>query len=132
MTICRAGVATVLQLVLGVGDDKLWQALAGVVDVDDAEEAVKKNVNEEEVRKRLKERILTRSGNEKLGAGEGEEEAWRGRLWIRRRRRRRPSKGYNNSQGKSRKRRQPIERRRRKRAQPIERRRRTFVKNICE
>ena len=37
MTICHAGVATVLQLVLGVGDDKLWQALAGVVDdVDDA------------------------------------------------------------------------------------------------
>ena len=37
MTICCAGVATVLQLVLGVGDDKLWQALAGVVDdVDDA------------------------------------------------------------------------------------------------
>jgi hypothetical protein len=30
MTICCAGVATVLQLVLGVGDDKLWQALAGV------------------------------------------------------------------------------------------------------
>ena len=33
----KEGVATVLQLVLGVGDDKLWQALAGVVDdVDDA------------------------------------------------------------------------------------------------
>jgi hypothetical protein len=45
-----AGVATVLQLVLGVGDDKLWQALAGVVDdVDEAKkEAVKKWVNEEE------------------------------------------------------------------------------------
>jgi hypothetical protein len=57
MTICRAGVATVLQLVLGVGDDKLWQALAGMVDdVDDAEEeAEKKKINEEEVRKRQKE-----------------------------------------------------------------------------
>jgi hypothetical protein len=44
-----AGVATVLQLVLGLGDDKLWQALAGVVDdVDDAEEeAAKKRVNGE-------------------------------------------------------------------------------------
>ncbi len=64
--------STVLQLVLGVGDDKLWQALAGVVDdVDDAEEAAaKKKVNEEEVRKRLKEPIFTRTnwpGNEKLG-----------------------------------------------------------------
>ena len=49
--------ATVLQLVLGVGDDKLCQALAGVVDdVDDAEEEVaKKRVNEEVARKRHKE-----------------------------------------------------------------------------
>ena len=49
--------ATVLQLVLGVGDDKLWQALAGVVDdVDDAEEkAAKKRAHEEEARKRQQE-----------------------------------------------------------------------------
>ena len=44
--------ATVLQLVLGLGNDKLWQALASVVDdVDEAEEeAVNKKVNEEEAR----------------------------------------------------------------------------------
>ena len=49
--------ATVLQLVLGLGDDKLWQALVGVVDdVDKAEEeAAKKRVNEEEARVRQKE-----------------------------------------------------------------------------
>ena len=93
MTICRAGVATVLQLVLGVGDDKLWQALAGVVDdVDDAEEeATKKKVNEEEVRKLLQET----------------------KNWA--------TNGYNKSQGKSSKRRQPIERRRRN----------AFVNNPC-
>jgi hypothetical protein len=60
-------VATVLQLVLGLGDDKLWQALAGVVDdVDEAEEeAVKKRVNEEEEKKRRKEE--EEAGIEKLG-----------------------------------------------------------------
>ena len=43
-----------LQLVLDLGNDKLWQALAGVVDdVDEAEEEeAKKLVNEEEGRKR--------------------------------------------------------------------------------
>jgi hypothetical protein len=50
-------VATVLQLVFGLGDHKLWQALVGVVDdVDEAEEeAAKKRVNEEEARVRQKE-----------------------------------------------------------------------------
>ena len=126
---------TVLQLVLGLGDDKLWQALAGVVDdVDEAKkEAAKKWVNEEEARKRQKEEEGPRK--QKTGGQVKEKmaaEERRRRLRIRWRRRERPTKGYNKSQGEARKRRQPIERRRRKRVQPIERRRRPFVNNTCD
>jgi hypothetical protein len=55
-------------------DDKLWQALVGVVDdVDDAEEeAARKRVNEEEARKRPKE-DWGRSEGENGGGGEEEE-----------------------------------------------------------
>ncbi len=59
--------ATVLQLVLGLGDDKNLQSLADVVDDADAaeEEAVRKRVNEEETKKRQKEE--EEAGVEKLG-----------------------------------------------------------------
>ena len=73
-SVAPSGVATVLQLVLGIGDDKLWQALAGVVDdVDEAKkEAVKKWVNEEEARKRPKE-DWGRGEGQDVGGGEEEE-----------------------------------------------------------
>ncbi len=61
--------ATVLQLVLSQGNDKLWQALAGVVDdVDEAEEeAVNKKVNEEEARQQKREAEEVRKRKEKHG-----------------------------------------------------------------
>ena len=64
--------ATVLQLVLGLGNDKLWQALADVVDdVGEAEEeAANKKVNEEEARQRQKEEEEDRK--RKTGRGNSE------------------------------------------------------------